>query len=208
METLKLEKAIEELKKGKEIKFDQSVELIVNLRKFDVKKTQINTFVNIPNKIKDKKVCGFIESKSSLIDTISKDKFIGYKDKNKLKKLVKEYDFFIAHAPLMPAVATTFGRVLGPAGKMPSPKLGIMVQANENEIKEMLKKINQVVRIQTKEPSIKIVIGKQKMPNNEIIENIRAVYASILHELPQNKENVKSVLIKLTMSKPIRVEDL
>ncbi|OIO41753.1 hypothetical protein COU56_03015 [Candidatus Pacearchaeota archaeon CG10_big_fil_rev_8_21_14_0_10_31_9] len=206
MEMLKLEQAVELLRKDKERKFNQSIDLIVNLRKFDLKKTQINTFVSIPHKIKDKKVCGFIESKSSIINTIQKSQFPIYKDKKKVKKLVKEYDFFIASAPNMPLVATTFGRVLGPAGKMPSPKLGILVDDSEKNVKELVERINKTIRVQTKEPSIKVSIGKLSMKDSELIENATQVYNSILNELPNNKDNIKSVMIKSTMSKSLRVE--
>ena len=206
MELMKLDKAVELIKKDKERKFDQSVDLIVNLRKFDLKKTQINTFVTLPHKIKDKRVCGFIDSKSSIINTIPKSQFPVYKDKKKVKKLVKEYDFFIASAPNMPLVATTFGRVLGPASKMPSPKLGILVDDGEKNVKDLVEKINKIVRIQTKEPSIKISIGKVSMKENEISENATQVYNSILNELPNKKDNIKSVMIKTTMGKPLRIE--
>ncbi len=204
---LKLEKALIEIRKNaKERKFDQSIDLIVNLKKFDVKKTQINIYASLPNKIKDKKVCGFIESKNDAIDTIPKKNFPLYKDKKKVKKLVAKYDFFIASGPNMPGVATTFGRVLGPAGKMPSPKMGIIMQENEKAIKDLVDKINHSVRIQTKEPSIKIIIGKQSMNDEQIIENVKSAYSAILHELPLKKDNMKSVMIKFTMGKPLRVE--
>jgi len=204
---MELKKALEEIRKNsKERKFDQSVDLIVNLKKFDVKKTQINIFVTLPHRIKEKKICGFIENKSDLIETIPKANFISYKSKKDIKKLVKQFDFFIASAPLMPSVATTFGRVLGPAGKMPSPKLGIIMNENEKDIKDVLNKINNVIRIQTKEPSIKIVIGKEKMKDEDIVENIKVAYSAIVNELPNKKENIKSTMIKLTMGKPIKVE--
>ena len=203
---MKLEKAIEELRKDKTRKFDETLDLIINLRKFDIKRNNINTFITIPHKIKDKKICGFIESKSQLIDTIPKAAFIKYKDKKPIKNLVKQYDFFISSAPNMPSVATTFGRILGPAGKMPSPKLGIIMNESEKDIKEVVEKINSVVRVQTKEPSIKVSIGKKSMTDAQISENIKAVYSAVLNELPNQKENIKSVLVKSTMSKPIKVE--
>ena len=53
-----LQKALTELRKEKQRKFDQSVDLIINLRKFDVKKSNLNLFVPIPHKVKDKKICG------------------------------------------------------------------------------------------------------------------------------------------------------
>ena len=115
-----LKKALEELRKEKERKFDQTLDLIVNLQKFDLKKNQVNIFVSIPYKIKDKKIAGFLEVRNDKVDTITPDQFKKYKDKKELKKIVKKYDFFIAQASVMPKVATAFGRVLGPAGKMRS----------------------------------------------------------------------------------------
>jgi large subunit ribosomal protein L1 len=206
VEIMNLEKAIEELKKAKERKFIQSLELIVNLKKFDVKKSQINNFVQLPNKIKDKKVCGFIEFSSELIDVISKKNFPLYKDKKKVKKLVEKYDFFIASGPNMPLVASTFGRVLGPAGKMPSPKLGLIMNESEEEIKNVVEKINKSVKIHTKEPCIKIKVGDQGMNSKELIENIKSAYNGILHELPLGNDNIRSIMIKLTMSHPIKVQ--
>ena len=206
MAVLKLDKALEELKKSKERKFDQTIDLIINLKKFDIKKNNINTFITLPHKIKNKKICGFIEIKSNLIETIPKSGFPKYKDKKEIKNLIKEYDFFISSGANMPAVATTFGRILGPAGKMPSPKLGILFNENEDEIRKLIDKINVVVKIQTKEPSIKIPIGKSSMKDNEIIENVQTAFNSILNELPNKTENIKSLMIKFTMSKPIRFE--
>ena len=203
---MELEKVLTELKKDKEKKFDQTVELIVNLKKFDLKRNSINTFISVPNKIKDKKACGFIEMESKLIDTIPKAAFPRYKDKKELKKLVRKYDFFLASGANMPAVASTFGKVLGPVGKMPSPKLGIILNENDEEIKQVLNKINNSIKIHTKEPSIKISIGKISMPEKEIVQNIKSAYESILKELPNHKENIRSVMVKLTMSKPIRVD--
>jgi len=203
---MKLAQGIEELKKSKERKFNESVEVIVNLRKFDSKKSQINTFITLPNKIKDKKICGFIESKNSLIDTIPKTQYPVYKDKKKTKVLVKKYDFFIALAPNMPAVATTFGRTLGPAGKMPSPKLGILMEDSEKNVKELVERIEKTIRIQAKEPSIKAAIGKINMDKNMLNENISSAFSGIVNELPLGKENVRSIIIKTTMGKPIKVE--
>ncbi len=203
---MKIEEALLEIRKQEKRKFEQSIDLIINLKKFDVKKNTINLFANLPHRIKDKRICGFIESKTDLINTIPKAEFSRYNDKKKLKKLIKDYDFFIASAPNMPSVATTFGRVLGPAGKMPSPKLGILISENEKEIGNLIEKINNVTRVQAKEPSIKIIVGKEKMKDEEIIENVKSIYQAVLNELPNKKEQIRSVMIKLTMGKPVKVE--
>lgn len=198
-------KALQELRKGEKRKFSQTVDLIINLRNFDVKKQSINLFVEIPHKIKEKRVCAFLTEKSNIIDTITKQDFEKYKGKE-LKKLAKGYDFFISIASLMPSVATSFGKVLGPMGKMPSPQLGMLMKEDDKAIKEIFEKINRTLRIKSKEPSLKVVIGKENMKDEEIAENALVVYNAVLNALPRKKENLKSILIKFTMSKPIKVQ--
>lgn len=199
-------KALAEIRKQtKERKFEQSVDLIINLRKFDIKKHAINEVINVPHKIKDKKVCGFLTKKHDSVNTITKPEFAKYKDAKELKKLVKKYDYFIAHASLMPAVATTFGKVLGPAGKMPSPKLGILMTEDEKALSDLLNKINSAIKIRTIEPTIKIIIGKEKMSDEELAENILSAHKVVLKALPLGKENIRSVMIKLTMGHPVKV---
>jgi len=194
------------LRKGKERKFDQSVDLIVNLQKFEVRKHNINLFVNVPFRIKDKQIAAFLESKNDNIDTITKDEFKKYtKDKKLVKNLVKKYDFFIAQGSLMPLVASTFGRVLGPAGKMPSPQMGIILNASDKAIAELKIKINKGVKVKVKEPTIKLAIGKQSMKDEEIVENALTVYNEILKEMPRDKENIKNVELKFTMTKPVKI---
>lgn len=203
---MKLTEALAELRKGKERKFEQSVDLIINLKGIDLKKSQVNFVTALPNKVKDKKICGFLKHKSSLVKTITEPEFQKFKDKTLLKNLVKDYDYFIAAGPLMPKVATIFGKVLGPVGKMPSPQLGIIMQENDGEIQKTLDKIATSLKIRLKEASIKISVGKDKMGDDKIIENIKAVYDATENALPKKKENVKNVMIKLTMGKPVKVE--
>jgi large subunit ribosomal protein L1 len=203
-------KAIQEVRKTEaekkqKVKFAQTVDLIINLKSFDIKRYSINTFVNLPHSLGKKKVAAFLEKKSNVIDTITKNEFDEFKDKKKLKKVVKEYDFFIASAKLMPTVASTFGRVLGPASKMPSPQLGVIMNEDENTIKELIKKIESVVKARTKEPCIKVAIGKETNKDEELAENALAVYNEVYKALPRQKENLRNIIIKFTMSKPAKV---
>ncbi len=200
-----LEKALEELRKEKERKFNQTVDLIINLQKFNLKKSQINLLVGIPFKFKDKKICAFLETKNKDVETITPEQFKKYSDKKALKKLVKKFDFFMAQASVMPKVATTFGKILGPAGKMPSPQLGLLFNVNEKGINELKKKINNNIKIKVREPSIKLAIGKQSMKNDEIISNVLAVYDAVLKSLSKGKENIKNIELKFTMTKPQKI---
>jgi len=201
-----IKNALVNLRKSEERKFDQTADLIINLQKFDLKKSQINVFVSVPYKIKEKKICAFLETKNKSMETITPNDFKNYSDKKAMKKLVRGFDFFIAQASVMPKVASVFGKVLGPAGKMPSPQLGILMDVNDKTIEEAKKKINNSIKIRVKEASIKLAIGKKSMKDEEITENILAVYNVIMKELPKGKENIRNVELKFTMTKPEKIK--
>jgi len=203
---MELKQAIAEIRKAEKRKFDQSIDLAINLKGIDIKKDNIATVITIPHKVKDKTVCAFLTKKSSLVKSVVHEEFSKYKDKDELKKLVKNYDFFIAAGKLMPAVATTFGKSLGPIGKMPSPQLGILMKEDDDAIKGVLSKVNTAVKIRIKEPSVKVSVGKESMSDAVLMENIKAIYDGLIAVLPIKKDNVKSVLVKSTMGKPIKVE--
>lgn len=203
---MELKEALAELRKDEKRKFEQSVDLIVNLKGIDLKRTSVSSVISVPHKLKEKKVCGFLSKKSPLINSITKPEFDKYKDKKALKNLVKNYDFFISIAGLMPSVATTFGKILGPAGKMPSPQLGVINNDDDKSINDILNKISKSVKIRANEPSIKLSVGRENMKDEEIADNIRAIYNGVINMLPAKKDNVRSVLVKFSMSKPIKLE--
>ncbi len=205
MDKKEILKALAELRKDKKRKFTQTAELIINLRNFDVKRQNINIAVEVPNKIKERKVCAFLSKKNKYVDTVTKEEFNDYKDKKQMKELLKKYDSFVAVAPLMPAVAASFGKVLGPAGKMPSPQLGILPSEDGKPIKDLLGRINRIIKIKSKEPSLKITMGREDLKDEELAENAVKIYNEVFKVLPRQKENIKSVLIKFTMTKPIKL---
>lgn len=202
----KLKNTILELRKEKKRNFNQTVELIINLQKFDARKESLNLFISVPHKIKDKQICAFLKTKNKNVDTVTEPEFKKYSDKKELKKLAKKYDFFISQASLMPKVATTFGRVLGPSGKMPSPQLGIIQDTDEKTINNLKEKINHSVKIRAKEPSIKLGIGKEKMDDEKLVENIIVVYNALVKALQKGKDSVKNIELKFTMSKPQKID--
>jgi len=201
-----LKKALEELRKTKERKFSQTVDLIINLQKFNPKKDIVNIVVKLPFQAKDKKIAAFLEVKNPKVKTITQNDFKKYNDKKELRKLVRNFDFFIAQASLMPKVATIFGKVLGPAGKMPSPQLGIIPNVNDQVISDLKENVNKSVKIRTKEASIKLCVGKQDMKDEEIIANIISLFNAIVAVLPRQKENIKNLSLKFTMTKPYKIQ--
>lgn len=200
-----IKNALTELRKEGQKKFNQTLDLIINLQKFDAKKDSVNIFIQLPHKIKDKKICAFLTTKHKEMDTITEADFRKYSDKKELKKLEKKYDFFISQAILMPKVATVFGRALGPSGKMPSPQLGIVQSAEDRAIGELKEKIDHSVRIRSKEPSIKLAAGKQNMKDEELTENVVSIYNALLKALPKGIDNIKNIEIKFTMTKPQKI---
>lgn len=205
---MELGDALKEIRKGDKRKFDQTIDLLISLRGMDMRRDSVNVISTIPHAFSEKKVCGFLETKSDLIKTITKPEFDKFKEKKALKLLVRDYDFFISSPKLMPAVATAFGKALGPAGKMPSPQLGVVMQETPEAIKALLTRISKSIKIRAKEPAIKIAIGKEGMSDEHVMQNIKTVFNDIVNALPAKKENVRKVMIKTTMGAPVKVEGL
>jgi large subunit ribosomal protein L1 len=216
MDTKSILEALKKLKsESKKRKFSQRVDLVINLRNLDFKKPehQIDLFVSFPHSLGKKiKVCALIgpelrdEAKRVCDLVIAQDEFAKYQENKRLvKKIARDYDFFIAQANIMPAVATTFGRVLGPKNKMPNPKAGCVVPPRGN-LKPLYDRLQFTARIVAKkEPIIHIGIGSESMPDEEVAENVMNLYSQLIHHLPQEENNLKSIYLKLTMGKPIKV---
>ncbi len=198
--------ALKELRSQEKRGFEQTADLIINLKKFNAKKENVNISVVLPHKVKDYRIGAFLENESSVVDTIKKDELKKLTDKKAIKNISKKYDFFISQASLMPELAKSLGKYLGPAGKMPVPGRGIVMSGDENAIKKELEKFQNSIRIKTKEPSIKLTVGKEKMKDEEIAENAEIIYKSVLQALPKGKENVKNVMLKFTMSRPVKIK--
>jgi len=212
---------LESIKKLREIspkrKFDQTLDISVNLSKLDIKNPdqKIDLFVQLPHKLsKEPKVCALIgkelSTKAKTFDKlIMQEDFSNYsKDKKELKKLAREYDYFVAQANLMAEIGTYFGKALAPLGKMPNPKAGCIVPSTA-DLDPLAKKLKTTVRLITKEQLVvKAVAGTESMKDEELADNILAVYNALIHKLPQGeKVNMKSFLIKFTMSSSVQITD-
>ena len=144
MEKTDLINAVKKLKSDPSKRnFAQSVDLIINLHNLDMKKQESNvdTYIALHHDRGRKlKICAIVgpelaDSAKQVCDgTITSEEMVRvYKDNKKaIKKLANQYDYFIAQATIMPQIATVFGRVFGPRGKMPNPKAGCVVPPNAN----------------------------------------------------------------------------
>ena len=201
---------------SKKRNFKQKFDLVFNLKDLDLKKAEnnINSFTILPYSIKGKKikVCALIDKTlvSSAKDVF--DKIIISDDfdkigKKEIKKLGKEYDFFVAQGDVMSKVASVFGKTLGPYGKMPSPKLGCVIGLN-SDLKSLYTRLQKMILLNNKKQmSIKCIIGSEDMNVSEICENVLAVYNSLTHESHLENRHLKSVILKLTMGQPEYIKE-
>lgn len=208
---------IQEVRKNsKKRNFNQTFDLVINLKGLDLKNPEhnINNFLQMPfYKGKESKVGAvvgdeLISKAKAVCDEVihEKDLTALSKDKKKVKKLSRGIDYFLGQADIMPKIATSLGKVLGPIGKMPNPKAGCIIPPTIPDLKHIVAKLKNTVRIHTKnEPGVKVMVGKQDMKDEEIAENVLAVYNNLIHSLPQERQNIKSIFLKLTMSKSFLV---
>jgi large subunit ribosomal protein L1 len=192
----------------KERKFKQSVELIVTFKDIDVKKGfAINEVVQLPKTSSPATVCviatGDMNQKAkeakadSVIGTEELDKFAT--NKRESRKFINKHDFFLADTKVMPTVGKTLGQLLGPRGKMPTP---VPFDAS---IEAFLERFRTCIKVRTRASlSIASKIGDVSMEDSDLAINAHAVLTAIEKKLPNGEKNMKKILIKTTMGKPIK----
>ena len=198
-------------------KFSQAVDVQINLQQYDIKKQdKIDMFMVLPHKRnKDIKMGAFVDSQLSeqarkfFNVVITKDEFPKWNNQKKeQKKLAAENDVFVAQAELMANMAGIFGKILGARGKMPNPKAGCVVPGTAN-LEPLVNRIKNTVRLATKnDPVIRLSIGDEKMKDDDLADNILAVYNTLVSKLPEGKNNVKYVALKFTMGPLFKVGEV
>lgn len=196
--------------------FKQTIDLIINFKGLDLKKpdNQLDFYLQLHfPRGKKVKVCGFVggevmdEAKAVLDGVVDVEEFPKYQaNKAMTKKLGSQYDVFISLATIMPKVAATFGRVLGPKQKMPNPKAGCVVPPNPAAIRPLYDKLQKQIKVSVKtSPLFQCGVGTEDMNEEEMVENMLSIFTQVLHHLPDEKNNIKSVFLKTTMGPPIQV---
>ncbi len=201
--------------KSKERKFTQSIELIINFKDLDTKKpiNQIDVKVTMPNptgkqgsgkKLLFAKTKDFIESVQGQFDRIIEEPEIEKLKKKEIALISTEYDILLAEGSVMIAVGKYLGQQLAPKGKMPKP-----VQPNKELIEQMLKTLGNVTRVTNKKgkfmPLVQVVIGNEKMKDEQLVDNAMAISESVTKELPRKHQNIKSIYVKESMGPCIKL---
>lgn len=213
MEKQEIIKKIEKVRESAtERNFVQGVDFVASLKDLDLNNPEhkVDAFVSLPhNTGKNKKVAALVAADTEDIvegvvdEVVKQSDFESYKKNGKkAKKLAKTYDFFLAQADIMPQVATTFGRYLGPRGKMPNPKIGTIINPKSN-VGVIYKRLQTTAHIKAKsDPVVQVKVGNQEMDDEDIAENLLLVYDTLLENLVSQRNNVKDAYVKLTMSAP------
>ena len=204
--------AVKEVKsKGTERKFSQSIDLAINLQNVDMKKPEgrIQERIELPHSAgKELQVCVIASGEMALkakkagaslvLERAALEALVG--DKKKQKDTARNYDIFIAEAPLMPLVGRSLGASLGPRGKMPTP-----VPPNAN-IKDAIERHRKIVLVRMRgQPVLQCRIGNEEMPDKEIAENVQTVVRRIEGKLKRGIKNFKSVYLKTSMGSAVKV---
>jgi len=122
------------------------------------------------------------------------------KNKKLVKKLAKKYDAFISSEALIKQIPRLLGPGLSKAGKFPTPvshldDLSIKVQEVRCTIKFQLKKVL----------CLGVAVGHAEMNDDQLLANVMLSINFLVSLLKKNWQNVKSLHIKSSMSKPVRL---
>ena len=192
----------------KQRKFTQAIELIINFKDIDVKKGfALNEIVQLPKTSSPATVCvmatGDMGQKAkqanadAVIGTAELDKFAT--NKRESRKFINKYDFFLADTKVMPLVGKTLGQFLGPRGKMPTPV------PFDAPIESFLQRFRSSIKLRTRASlSIACKIGDESMEDTDLAINAHAVLSAIEKKLPNGEKNIKKIMIKTTMGKPVK----
>ena len=204
-----IEKLIPSIKKNCTTKFDESVDLSFQINNKQKKgEVSIRTVVNLPGgtgkKVKVAVVCEdskASEAKGAGADLVGSDEFI-----EKIKAGEMNFEKLIC-TPSMMIKLSKLGKVLGPKGLMPNPKLGSVTENLKQAVADA--KSGQVEIRNDKDGNIGVSIGKKSFSDDQLMKN----YNAILDALEKEKSNntlkgdlIRSVFATSTMGVSYKVK--
>ena len=193
--------AIKLLKEKSYVKFEETLDIAIKLG-IDSSKTDQNIrgVVNLPKGSGKKIVVAVMakgdkakEASEAGADLVGDNEIVEKVNANKIN-----FDLLIATPDMMPTIGK-IGKILGPKGLMPNPKLGTVTQDVTKAVKEA--KSGQIQFKNDKAGIVHAGIGKLSFKEEDLIENIKAFYGSISKIKPDSVKGsfIKKVTIASTM---------
>lgn len=204
-----LEEAVKILKQLPKSKYDESIELSVQLG-VDPAKAEENVrgTVQLPHgtgkPVKVLCICKGEQAKAAQTagaDFVGTDEYIA-----KIQEGWLDFDVIVAHPDMMREISK-LGRVLGPKGLMPSPKAGTVSMDVAKAVKEIKK--GKIEFKSDKTGGLHVACGKMSFSEQGIIENTKAVIRAVLDQRPASVkgEYLKSVSIATSQGPGLRLEN-
>ena len=204
-----VESIITEIQNTSNAKFVESVDLSlkINLKKIKAADASLRTAVELPNgngkKIKVAVLCDenkLVEAKKSGADIVGSDDLVQKISSGEIK-----FDKLICTPSMMSKIGK-LGKILGPKGLMPNPKLGTV----SDNLKTSVEKIkNKLVEIKNdKDGNLGVSIGRKNFPENKIIENYNSLLETIKKEKPAGIKGdfILSAFVTSTMGISYRIK--
>ena len=203
-----LTEAVEKVKSFKSVKFDQSIECVLHLG-IDPKQADqlVRGSISLPHGIgKQKKVIAFCED--SDVEAAQSAGAIEAGCDELVKKITDgwmDFDVAIASPKVMGKVGK-LGRILGPQGKMPSPKNGTVTGNVVTAVAEFA--AGKVEFRNDAGGNIHVVVGKQSFETGKLVDNIETFVSHIKKIKPASAKGtyIKNMSISATMSPSITVD--
>jgi large subunit ribosomal protein L1 len=200
--------AVTLLKDTASTKFDETVEvhlrLGVNVRHAE---EQLRGTLALPHGLgKDVTVAVFAKGQKARDAEAAGADFVGDDDlASRVEEGWTDFDVAIAAPDMMPVVGK-LGRILGPQGKMPNPKVGTVTEEIEKAVGES--KAGKVEYRTDRQAIIHLTIGKASFDARRLLENYAAVIEEIIRAKPAAAKGryILSVTLTTTMGPGIRVD--
>lgn len=208
VEKLKLytvEEAIELAKKNATCKFDETIEVTMNLN--ILQKHSIRDTLSFPNAFgKEKRVVVFAQGEKAEEAKSAGAMEVGFEDlMEKIKGGYTDFDVAISTPDLMKEVGK-LGQILGRKGLMPNPKTGTVTLDISQAVKSF--KAGRMEYRADKHGIVRMGIGKASMDINKLLENFKVFYEEIMRKKPSDikGEYIKGINVTSTMGVGIKID--
>jgi large subunit ribosomal protein L1 len=200
--------AIAAVKQISSAKFDESIEVHIrtglNVRHAD---EQLRGTIALPNGLgRDVTIAVFAQGDAAREAQEAGADFVGAEDLAKrVEEGFTEFDVAIATPDMMPIVGR-LGRILGPSGKMPNPKVGTVTTDVRKAVEES--KSGKVEYRTDRTAIVHLVIGKRSFEHRALLENYAAVIEEVIRAKPSVAKGryLRSITIASTQGPGIKVD--